>query len=305
MRPAPAAGALAVALAVHGCGGAPPPPPLGSLTLAHRGFTESRLIAEAYAQSLRDEGFAVRITDLVGDADGPTMVRLGRLDAYVDYDGSVYLTQLDNPAPTRRVPPTTLWRAVSEGLAVRGVTAMPPAPFSNSNQVACTTAATRRWGIADMPSLARAAPHLTYAANREHLTRRDGLPLLRRAYGIRFGSVVMVPVDGRYAPITDGRAQCVYAFSTDPQLATLPLALVRDDAGRFAGTVDFRPFLAVSTVALHRMRAPARAALDRAVSRVTSHLTLGHMRELNSEVDLDGRPAQDVARAFVASLQSD
>ena len=115
----------------------------------------------------------------------------------------------------------------------------------------------------------------------------------------------MVPVDGRYAPITDGRAQCVYAFSTDPQLATLPLALVRDDAGRFAGTVDFRPFLAVSTVALHRMRAPARAALDRAVSRVTSHLTLGHMRELNSEVDLDGRPAQDVARAFVASLQSD
>lgn len=132
--------------------------------------------------------------------------------------------------------------------------------------------------------------------------RRDGLPLLRSAYGIRFRRIVKVPVNRRYAPIEHGSAQCVYAFSTDPQLATLPLALVRDDAGRFSGTVTFRPFLAVSTARLWRMTADERAAFDRAVSRVRAHLDLARMREPNSAVDLDGRPATDVADAFVASF---
>jgi glycine betaine/choline ABC-type transport system substrate-binding protein len=141
-----------------------------------------------------------------------------------------------------------------------------------------------------------------YSANAEHLTRDDGLPLLQKEYGVKFKSTVTVDISLRYQPIEDGKAQCVYAFGTDPQLAKLPLVLIEDDKGAFSGSVPFRTYPVVNTAWLDGLTEEQRTGLTETLAAVNTGLTQERIQELNAAVDLDKEDPEDVAAEFVAEL---
>ena len=85
--------------------------------------------------------------------------------------------------------------------------ALTPAAYDNPNQVACTQEAVNKYGLKTLSDLGKASPNLVYSANPEHLTRPDGLPLLKSAYGVNFKDVKVVAINLRYKPIEDGQAR--------------------------------------------------------------------------------------------------
>ena len=300
-----AASALAVGVAACGDDNSSSSTGAGDGTtvkIADKQFTESAIVAQAYAAGLRTQGFDAQVSSLASTELADKAVRDGAIDVYPEYDGTSYLTVLKKTADAAPDSRDALFDEVTSAYAGRGLTALPPAPYNNGNEVACTDDAVAADNITDLTALGKASPKLVYSANAEHLTREDGLPLLRKDYGVNFKKVITVDIALRYTPIADGKAQCVYAFGTDPQLAQLPLQLIKDDKGSFSGKVPFRTFPVVNTQWLDGLSADAKTAFTDTLDAVSAGLTQDKIQELNAAVDLDKEDPEVVAQSYVDSL---
>jgi osmoprotectant transport system substrate-binding protein len=295
---------LASVAMLAGCGGddggdAEGPGDGTALTVADKGFSESRIVAQLYAQALRGQGFDADVTSLGSTEIADGAIRKGDIDLYPEYTGTAFLNVLGRSA-TDAGSPDEVFREVADAYAGRGLTALPPSPYNNGNEVACTEDAAKEYDLTTLSDLGRASGDLVYSANAEHITRDDGLPLLRSAYGVRFKDVITVDISLRYKPIEDGDADCVYAFGTDPALATLPLVVLEDDKGAFSAGVPFQNFPVVRTEFLDGLSDDARDSLEDTLARVDALLTDENIRALIARVDFDKDDPSDVADDFLA-----
>lgn len=298
---------VALAAAVAGCGDDESTSNGGvgrgvSVTVADKGFTESAIVANAYADALRAKGFDVNVTSLDSTELAFPALKTGKVQVYPEYDGTLFLNILKKSPTDATDGPNGVLTTVRDAVAKDGVTVLDPTPYNNGNEVACTKEAVAKYGISNLTALGKQSPHLVYSANAEHLTRADGLPLLKKAYGVRFKKVISVTISLRYRPIEDGSAQCVYAFGTDPKLAKLPLTLIQDDKGTFSGSVPFRTVPLVNTKWVDGLTAEQKSAVEDALNAVDKGLTQDKIQELNAAVDLDKEDPEDVAAEFVDSL---
>ena len=286
-----------IAALVAGCGGGDNSSSSGNrpaLTMANKGFTESNIVTEAYKQALEAKGFPVTLKSLTSTEVADAAIRKGDIDMYSEYTGTIVGTVLKaDPAPTAVADQVALIKTKYEPA---GLTVLDAAPFNNDNEVACTQAAVDQYSLTDLSSLAKAAPNLVYSANPEHTTRPDGLPLLKKAYGINFKSVTKVAIGLRYKPIEDGQAQCVYAFGTDPQIAKNKLVVITDDKGQFQGSA----YQGIPVVRKKYLDA-APAEFATTVNAVSAALTSDEVRKMNAAVDLDKQDPDVVAKAFLAA----
>jgi osmoprotectant transport system substrate-binding protein len=273
-----------------------------AVKIADKGFTESAVVAQAYAQALDAADFDSSVTSLASTELADKAVRDGQIDMYPEYDGTTFLNVLKKTPESAPADKDAFFQEVVDGSAPRGLTALPPAPYNNGNEVACTKEAVDQYDITDLTALGKASPNLVYSANAEHLTRPDGLPLLASEYGVKFKDTVTVDISLRYKPIEDGKAQCVYAFGTDPQLAKLPLVLVKDDKGAFSGKIPFRSYPVVNTAWLEGLTPDQRTAFEETLAKVNAGLTQERIQALNAAVDLDKEDPETVAADFVAGL---
>jgi osmoprotectant transport system substrate-binding protein len=270
-----------------------------SVTVAEKGFAESRIVAEAYAQALSAEGFDASVTSLASTEIADRAIRGGSIDLYPEYVGTSYLNVLTLDADEAPAEREAQFELVREGYAERGLTALTPAPFNNGNEVACTQEAVDEYGIVTLSDLGEASSNLVYSANAEHLNRPDGLPLLQREYGVDFRDVRTVDISLRYRPIEDGQADCVYAFGTDPLLGSLPLVVLEDDKGTYTGGVSFQTFPVVNTEWLDSLDPEAREAFTTTLDTVNAALTAEVIRPLIARVEIDNEDPDVVAGDFL------
>jgi osmoprotectant transport system substrate-binding protein len=292
------AAGLSLALVVAACGSKATTSPSGSnasikpVTIADKGFTESRVVTQVYRQALESAGFPVTVKSLTSTALADGAIRKGEIDMYSEYTGTI-LTSLLQQA----TPPTDVAAQVAEikaKYASTGLTVLDAAPFNNDNEVACTKDAVAKYALTDLSSLGKASPEIVYSANPEHTTRPDGLPLLEKEYGIKFRSVVTVDIGLRYKPIEEGNAQCVYAFGTDPKVASNNLVVLKDDKGKFQGA----PYNGIPVVSEKYLSA-ATPLFAQTVNKVSATLTSEEVRKMNASVDLDKKDPDQVAKAFL------
>lgn len=263
-----------------------------SVTIADKGFTESFIVTQAYAQALKAKGYKVKVKSLASTAIADAALRKGSIDLYPDYTTTLLVDVLKSKKPPKAV--VNQVKAIRKGYAKRKLVVLNAAPFNNDNEVACTKAAVDQYKLTTLSSLAAAAPNLVYSANPEHTKRADGLPLLQSAYGINFKSVIQVDIGLRYKPVEDGQAQCVYAFGTDPKIASNNLVVLKDDKGQFQGAA-YQGIPVVSAAYLKTAPVGFRATIN----RVSALLTSDAIRAMNAQVDLDKEDPEDVAAAFL------
>lgn len=261
------------------------------VTIADKGFTESQIVAQLYAQALAAVGYKPTVTSLGGTEIADPAVIKGDIDVYPEYTGTAYSVVLKK---TDVPDAAAAYETIKTEYAARGLTTLAPSPYSNDNRVACTQEAVDQYGLKTLSDLGKASSNITYSANPEHLTRSDGLPLLERVYGVNFKDVKSVALNLRYKPIEDGQAQCVYAFGTDPKIASLGLVLLEDDKGEFAG-LAYENFPVINTAFFDAQPPVFAETLDKVDALLTQEaITIG-----NSFVDIDKEDPEDVAQAFL------
>jgi len=269
---------------------APERPPV---IVGSKPFGESYLLAEMFAQLLEARGVRVeRRLGLGATEIAFGAIRSGAADVYPEYTGTGLLAILgEQPV----ADPAQVYRRVSSEFRRRwGVRWLPPLGFENTYAIAVRRATADSLHLQTLSDLARVGPRLRAGLTPDFIGRADGLPGLRRAYGLRFAEVRALLPAVKYQALAAGEVDVIDGYSTDGFIARYDLVVLRDDR-RF-----FPPYEAAALVS--RRLAERRPDAIAALTELSGRLDVETMRRLNRRLEVDGQPIPRVATDALTEL---
>src|SRR5688572_8270005 len=152
-------------------------------------FTESRILAELYAQALEAADVRVRRAGALASREilEPALEQ-DVVDLVPEYTGSA-LEFLNRNAGRANADAESNHRLLREAFAPRGLTVLEMAPAQNQNAVAVTSATSARLGLTDVSDLAPVAKDLVFGGPPECAERPFCLVGLQSVYGLKFREV--------------------------------------------------------------------------------------------------------------------
>lgn len=261
------------------------------IRIGSKNFTEQLVVGEIWAQALEAAGARVeRRLNLGGTLIAQQALLNDQIDLYPEYTGTGLGVVLRED--TSGTPEQVLAR-VTAGYAARfNLDWVAPSGIDNGNVLLVVPATAERHGLKTLSDLARVAGRLILSAGSEFADRADGLPGLRRIYGIAFKRLRQFSALGlRYAALRHGQADVVNGYATDWQIAAGGFVSLSDDKA-------FWPPYQLCGVA----RRPARAAFPALVATldpINRRLDNAVMQRLNREVDQDGDEPREVAARWL------
>lgn len=264
-----------------------------TLTVGSKNFTEQRILGEIYAQALTAAGYTVKKSLNLGDQDiALAALKAGEISGYPEYTGTALLSFLKVPAKDLPSDEGEAYDKVKSGMAADGITAFPPTPFTNSNEVGLLKSKADELGVTKISDLADKAKDLTLYGAPECRTRRDCLLGLEDVYGLKFKRFVPVSNDQRHEVLTSGQADLSIVYTSDPQIKRNNEVLLEDDKGIFP------PYN--STFLMEQETADqAGPDLAKTIAAVNENLTAEVIQELNARVDIDKDTAEQAAQAYL------
>jgi osmoprotectant transport system substrate-binding protein len=263
------------------------------LTIGSKNFTEQKVLGEIYAQGLEAAGFNISKDLNLGDEKTAlAAVKSGEISAYPEYTGTALLSFFGKKADELPKDPMAAYEEAKAGFEAEGLVALPPTPFTSSNEVAVTQATADDLGLKTISDLEGKSQNLTLYGSPECRQRLDCLLGLQQVYGLKFKKFVPVDIAQRHEVLSSGRADVSIVFTTDPQIQREQEVLLEDDQGMFP------PYN--STLVLKKETADAAGEnLTKTVELIQEQLTDENMQELNARVDLDKKDPAQVANEYL------
>jgi osmoprotectant transport system permease protein len=272
---------------------AQPPAAARPVVVASKPFGESYVLAEMFAQLLEARGLAVvRRPGLGATEIAFEALRTNAIDVYPEYTGTGLLAILREPP---RAGAREVYARVAREFARRwGVRWLPPLGFGNGYAIAVRRETAERLRLRTLTDLAREAPRLTAGFTPDFIGRPDGLPGLRRSYGVRMREVRALLPAVKYGALAEGEVDVIDGYQTDGLIARYDLVVLDDDRSFFP------PYEAAALVgpALQREVPGAIAAL----SELSGRLDEARMRALNRRIEVEGEPVERVAADALREL---
>ena len=263
-----------------------------TVKIGSKDFTEQFVLGELYAQALEARGFPVeRHLNLGATAVADGAVRSGQVDLYPEYTGTA-LSAVLKQAPRHGMTDADVYSSVEHGYHKRGLALLGETPFSNGNAIVVSRAIATKYHLSTLSDLVKVAPQLRFAEVPGFDTREDGLPLLNKTYGLKFGTVTSFENGIKYQALADGKVDAAYGFETDGQINRLKLVVLTDDKRVW-------PPYHVAPVVNAKFLATTGADFVGTVDEVSSLLDADTMRRLNDQVDTGHRDPAAVARTYL------
>jgi osmoprotectant transport system substrate-binding protein len=264
------------------------------LTIGSKNFTEQKVLGEIYAQGLEAAGFTVSKDLNLGDEKTAlAALKSGEISAYPEYTGTALLSFFGKQADELPKDEMAAFEEARAGFEAEGLVALPPTPFTSSNEVAVRQETADELGLKTISDLDGKSQDLTLYGSPECRQRLDCLLGLQQVYGLKFKKFVPVDVAQRHEVLSSGRADVSIVFTTDPQIQREQEVLLEDDKGMFP------PYN--STLVLRKEVADqAGESLTSTVEMIQEELTDENMQELNARVDLDKKDPATVAQEYLS-----
>lgn len=264
-----------------------------TLTIGSKNFTEQKVLGEIYAQALAAAGYTIRTELNLGDEKTALKaLESGDISAYPEYTGTALVSFFDVKAADLPKDPTTAYDQVKADFAKRDLIALPPTPFTSSNEVAVTKQTAEKYDLENISDLKPVAGQLTLYGSPECRQRLDCLLGLEQVYGLKFKKFVPVDLSQRSTVLSGGQADVSIVFTTDPQNAREGFVLLKDDEQMF-------PPYNSTLVVRKSVYDKAGPDLPQTVEAVNAQLTNENIQELNARVDLDKDTPKQAAEAFL------
>ncbi|HEY7050961.1 MAG TPA: ABC transporter substrate-binding protein [Mycobacterium sp.] len=292
--------ALAVVLAglLAGCGsanplgGGPVSGDLKSIIVGSADFPESKIIAEIYAQALDANDFTVRRQLGIGSREAYIpAVRDHSIDLIPEYTGN--LLQYFDPKTTVTSSDAVVLALLRE--LPGDLSILTPSPASDTDTVAVTRDTATKWALQTIGDLAAHSAEVKFGAPSEFLTRTEGLPGLKKNYGLDISQGNFVALNDAGGPATvralvNGDVTAANIFSTSPAIPQNDLVVLADPKNNFlAGNV-------VPLVSSQKKSDPLKTVLD----AVSAKLSTEALIQLNTSVSGNsGVDPDEAARKWV------
>jgi len=268
-----------------------------TLTVGSKNFTEQIVLGEIYAQAFEAAGYKVRKEFNLGDEQTARKALTGgQISGYPEYTGTILLSFLDVPAADLPSDEGEAYDQAKAGMAEDGIQALPPTPFTSSNEVGLLKTEADKLGVTKISDLQGKDQDLTLYGSPECRTRRDCLLGLQQVYDLKFKKFVPVNIDQRHEVLTKGQADLSIVFTTDAQIKRNKEVLLEDDKGMFPPYNS--TFLVRDAVAKE-----AGPDLAKVVEQVNENLTAEVMQELNARVDIDKDTPEQAAAAYLEQFK--
>jgi osmoprotectant transport system substrate-binding protein len=263
------------------------------LTIGSKNFTEQKVLGEIYAQGLEAAGFSISKDLNLGDEKTAlAALKSGEISAYPEYTGTALLSFFGKQADELPKDEMEAYEEARAGFEADGLVALPPTPFTSSNEVAVRQETADELGLKTISDLKGKSQDLTLYGSPECRQRLDCLLGLQQVYGLKFKEFVPVDIAQRHEVLSNKRADVSIVFTTDPQIQREQEVLLEDDEGMFP------PYN--STLVLKKEVADkAGESLTSTVELIQKELTDENMQELNARVDLDKKDPAQVAQEYL------
>ncbi len=292
------AGLAGVALlGVAGCGGG------GSgssnsggpkVSVGSKKFTEQILLGQMYGLAFEDKGYNVNYKlNLGSEQVMDKSLQDGTIDVYPEYTGTAYVAILKKPPESYPKTEAETYKQVAAFYKNRKDTPMQmlqPANFENNYGIVMLTDKAKKLGIKTLADLADKSGQLVFSSYSEFQNRSDGYKNMKENYPkLNFKKIQIVNDLGiRYKAMAEEQADVAIGFTTDGQLASPKLTVLKDPKNiwpkYYPAPVVVQKFLDKNPDA------------KKILNSVSSSLDAKTMRKLNGKVDLEQEDYKDVAR---------
>jgi len=250
---------------------------LKSIKVGSADFTESKIVAEIYAQALEANGFEVSRQFGIGSRETYIpAVQDHSIDLIPEYTGNLlqYFDK-ETEVTTPDAVVLGLLKALPGDLSI-----LYPSPAEDKDTVAVSEATAQRWNLKSIADLATHSAEVKFGGPSEFLNRSEGLPGLKANYGLEIAPNNFIAISDGGGPatvraLTDGTVTAANIFSTSPAIEENNLVVLEDPKNNFlAANV-------VPLVASQKMSNDLKTVLD----AVSAKLTTEALIELNSAVE--------------------
>jgi osmoprotectant transport system permease protein len=263
------------------------------VVVASKPFGESYLLAEMFAQLLEARGLRVDRRPGLGATEiAFRALRTNAIDVYPEYTGTGLLAILAEP-PVASAS-AAYQRVSSEFVSRYGTRWLPPLGFQNTYAIAVRRGTADSLGLATLSDVARAGKRLRAGFTPDFIGRADGLPGLRKAYGLELRDVRSLGPAVKYQALADGQVDVIDGYSTDGLISRYGLVVLTDDRHFFP------PYEAAALVSPRLVGENPRAIA--ALSELSGRLDERQMREWNRRIEVDRVPVATVARDVLGGL---
>lgn len=217
-------------------------------------------------------------------------LRLGGLDAYVEYTGTALTTILKEPSLND--PQKVLDRVRAEFGARDQIACLEPFGFENTFAILMRRGQAERLRVRAISELKAHSGEIRPGFGPEFMSRPDGYPALVRTYGLAFAQPPReMDRNLLYQALAQESLDLAAGDSTDGRIDAFDLVQLDDDRRCFP------PYEAVTLVRHETLgRYPG---LERVLNLLAGRIDAPTMRRLNREVDERKRRPEDVAREFL------
>lgn len=261
-----------------------------TLRIGSKNFTEQFILAEMYAQALEAKGYQVeRFINLGGTLIAHEAVRTGKIDMYPEYTGTALKNMVKGSAPN---DPEIVYKTVKDFYEKNfGLTWLDQSKMNNTYTLVLRPETAQKFRLKTNSDLAKVANQLVIGTGPEWGDREDGLPGLKRVYGIVFKEWKPMNLGLRYQALQNHQIDVVNGFTTDGEISALKLAALVDDKG-------FWPPFHVAPV-IRKTIAVNYPGVVQILNSVTALVTDAGQSDLNWQVDGKKQEPRDVAREFL------
>jgi osmoprotectant transport system substrate-binding protein len=259
------------------------------ITIGSKLDTEAQLLAHLMGSVLEDRGYEVHKKIRLGGTDLIRKALLGGdIDAYWEFTGSA-LGFLNSPPIG---DPARAYQEAKRLDAANGVTWLPAAAMNDTYALAVAGGGPiAAANLTELSMAVKAKPDTALCADPEGGFREDVLPAVASAYGLEFTNVRQLGQPLIPPALEGGQCEVGIVYSTSALIVKHKLRVVDDDKKAFGA---YTPAPTLKTDRLSRW-----PSLEEDLAGLTTALDTPTITVLNAQVEIDGKPAEDVAQAFL------
>lgn len=231
--------AVAAVMLLSACGGDPltggadNPAPTDTIVVGSANFTESRLLAEIYAEALSAKGVKISKKLNIGNRELYYKgVQDGSIDLIPEYSG-VLLKHINKEAT--EVGPDEVYAALKKALP-QNLIVLEKSEAEDKDAVVVTKQVAAQYSLKSIDDLVPYCKDLVFGGPTEFQNRPDGLPGLKDKYNCEFKEFKALDVGGplTVAGLKDNTVQAADLFTTDAAIKANEFVVLEDPKNVFA-----------------------------------------------------------------------
>jgi osmoprotectant transport system substrate-binding protein len=266
------------------------PKATGAVVVGSANFPEDELLAQIYVDALQGKGVKVTPKFNIGAREVYyPEIEKGAITIIPEYNGALLTTSVD---PTSTAASTEEVNAALKAKLPSSLEILNSSSAEDKDSITVTQATAAKYHLASISDLSPVAKDFVIGGPPEFPTRADGIPGLKKIYGLTFKSFSPLDESGpiTIAALQSGKVQAADLFTTSPQIVTDHFVSLADPKNLFAAQ-NITPLVYKSGV---------NSTIVSTLNAVSAALTTNALVQMNKALTVDHASYTQVASGFLS-----